>query len=501
MKQSRRNSLLRMTIQLLLLISLLLLSTMISFAVGAPDGSDHKLTIDGNLIQTSVPPYIENGRSLVPARAVFEAIGANVTWSPSDPNHVGISYANTQVSLTLNSPIAYVNGEEKKLDVPAKLHNNSTMIPVRFVSESLSFGVGYDVDQRIIQLTSPKVQPIYGSVEKVSYEDLQYFYRVEIDATEPIKVHQESTLSNPNRYILDLFGFTLNASINEKLVPSDESNNEVFSAIRSSQFTPDTVRVVVDLKDKQTGAITFSPDQKNMYIDFSKPYIANPSDPIEVPSDPIKPINKKPATLSEVLIVIDPGHGGNDPGSQGKANGTVILNEKDINLDIATRLNEKLQAAGLNTIMSRSGDHSASPNSKNALEDRIYRSNWANSINATLFVSIHNNSAGNVTSATGTETFYNETEGKTAYGISSKELAASVQKKLTAYLGTRNRGVKNGSELSVLRRTEMPAILMEGAFLSNPNDLQLMLTDSFRENYAKAVADAIIEYLNEMYQN
>ncbi|WP_206459879.1 N-acetylmuramoyl-L-alanine amidase [Anaerovorax sp. IOR16] len=504
MKQSRRNSLLRMTIQLLLLISLLLLSTMISFAIGSPDGSDHRLTIDGNLIQTSVPPYIENDRSLVPARAVFEAIGANVTWSPSDPNHVGISYANTQVSLTLNSPIAYVNGEEKKLDVPARLHNNSTMIPVRFVSESLSFGVGYDVDQRIIQLTSPKVEPIYGSVSKVSYEDLQYFYRVEIDATEPIKIYQDSTLADPNRYILDLTGFTLDASINEKLVPSDETNNEVFSAIRSSQFTPDTVRVVVDLKDKQTGAITLSPDEKNIYIDFSKPYIDNnndTSDPIEIPSDPINPVNKKPANLNEVLIVIDPGHGGNDPGAQGKSNGAVILNEKDINLDVATRLNEKLQAAGLNTIMSRNGDHSASPNSKNALEDRIYRSNWANSENATLFVSIHNNSAGNVTSATGTETFYNETEGKAAYGISSKELAASVQKKMTAYLGTRNRGVKNGSELSVLRRTEMPAILMEGAFLSNPDDLQLMLTDTFRENYANAVSEAIIEYLNEMYQN
>lgn len=499
MNELRRNSLLRMTIQLLLLFLLLLLSTIVAFGAGAPDGSDHRLTIDGKQITTPVPPYIENGWSLVPARAAFEAIGASVTWSPNDPNHVGIAYANTKVSLTLNSPVAYVNGKEEKLDVPARLHNNSTMIPVRFVSESLSFGVAYDADNRIIQLTSPKEHPNYGSIAKVTYEDQQYFYRIEINATEPITAHQQSSLANPNRYVVDLTGFTLGSTVSNTVLPSDGNSNEVFSSIRSSQFTPDTVRIVVDLKEQQNGSATLSSDQKTLYIDFSKPNPNEPVKPNEEPSDPQQPINKKPASLNELLILIDPGHGGSDPGSLGKVNGAVVLNEKDVNLDVATRLNEKLKAAGLNTQMTRSGDHFVGPNSTNAKEDLLVRSDLANSINATLVISIHNNSVNNVPSAHGTETLYNETEGKAAYGISSKELATLIQKKMVSYAGTYNRGAKSRPDLSILRRTEMPAVIIEGAFLSNENDLQLMLTDSYRENYATAVSEGIIEYLNGIF--
>lgn len=502
MNHLQKNLLLRISIRMLLLILMILISTVVTFAIGNTDGSDHRLTIDGTQLTTPVPPYIENGWSLVPARAVFEAIGASVNWSPDDPNHVGVSYANTEVSLTLNSPTAYVNGEEQQLDIPAKLHNNNTMIPVRFVSESLSFGVEYDADNRIIELTSPIIPPTYGSIAQVDYEDRDYFYRIEINATEAITTHLESYLADPNRYVVDLTGFTLDSEVNDAILAEDTSDNEIFSAIRTSQFTPDTVRVVVDLKNDELCAVTLSNDQKNLYLDFSKPVsneeIIIGEDPTN-PTNPIDKTNKKPASLSEVLIIIDPGHGGNDPGAQGKSNGNVVLNEKDINLDVANRLNKKLIAAGLTTMMTRSDDHSANSTSKNALEDRIYRSNWANSVNATLFVSIHNNSAGNIPSAKGTETFYSETESKSAYGLSSKQLATLVQNKMTTYLGTYNRGIKNGSKLSVLRRTEMPAILIEGAFLSNPNNLQSMLTDNFRENYATAAAEGIIEYLNEIF--
>ncbi|WP_324822051.1 N-acetylmuramoyl-L-alanine amidase family protein [Sinanaerobacter sp. ZZT-01] len=502
MKEIQKFSLLRISVQFLLFILLLLISTTTASAIGAADGSDHKLTIDGNLIQTTVPPYIESGRSLVPARAVFEAIGATVEWSSDNPNHVGIAYANTQVSLTLNSSTAYVNGEEKTLEVPARLHNNSTMIPVRFVSEALSFGVGYDVDQRIIQLTSPKIsQTTYGSIDKITYEDLQYFYRIAITSNDSIQTYQASTLSNPNRYVLDLTGFTLDSSVSEKILPPDVSNNAVFTAIRTSQFTPDTVRVVVDLLDKQTGSLTLSSDKKTLYIDFSKQYTSDaPVVPTKDPTTANGSPNKRPSTLNEVLILIDPGHGGIDPGSQGRSNGTVLLNEKDINLDVATRLNEKLSNAGFNTMMSRSGDHFVSASSKNAKEDLIARSDLANRSNITLVISIHNNSAAKAPSARGTETLYNETDEKSAYGISSKELATLIQKKMVSYAGTYNRGAKSRPDLSILRRTEMPAIIVEGAFLSNANDLQLMLTDTFRENYATAVSEAVVEYLSSLYQ-
>ena len=64
-------------------------------------------------------------------------------------------------------------------------------------------------------------------------------------------------------------------------------------------------------------------------------------------------------------------------------------------------------------------------------------------------------------------------------------------------MGTIDRQIRNGETLSVIRRAKMPAIIVEGVYLSNANDLALALTDAYRENYAKATATAIIKALNE----
>ena len=82
-------------------------------------------------------------------------------------------------------------------------------------------------------------------------------------------------------------------------------------------------------------------------------------------------------------------------------------------------------------------------------------------------------------------------------GISGTELAQNLQKILVSNLGLTDRGAKAKPELAVLRRTIMPAVIIEGAFISNPNDLEFMKTDEFRELYAKSVAKCIIEVLNE----
>lgn len=477
-----------------------------------PVATDFSISLDNKGLTSDVPVYAENNFSLVPARVIFENAGGTIAWD-GDAQKVTINYNSQKVELTVNSTTAYVNGKATAMNVPARLivvdpktGASRTMIPLRFVSESLSFKVDYYNDTRSIALTSPaKTEPEDSRVQITAVDSTRSgnMRIVTVHAASSLGEYSDLALTDPTRYVVDLQNTVLGTGVLENLSVSDSSSP--VTAVRSGQFDANTVRIVIDLSSKSTPTVNLSADKKMLTVTIPdlnssvQPPVTN--DPTVPPDDPTNtiPVNKKPSSLNEVLIVIDPGHGGAYPGSVGKLNGQTVLYEKEPNLDVALRLNKKLQAAGLNTVMTHETDSLCDPNAKTSSEDLISRSTFANEKNATLFISIHNNSADNIPNAKGTETLYNETEGKAAYGISSKELATRVQKNMIAYCGTTNRGAKSRPDLSVLRRTEMPAIIVEGAFLSNINDLQLLLSDDFREKYASAVADAVIEYLNELF--
>lgn len=88
-------------------------------------------------------PFIENNRTLVPLRAVFEVLNCNVEWN-NENNSAVVQYGTTKIIISPNSQIAYVNGIAKKLDTPAKLVNNRIMVPLRFISESINKTVIWD---------------------------------------------------------------------------------------------------------------------------------------------------------------------------------------------------------------------------------------------------------------------------------------------------------------------------------------------------------------------
>lgn len=114
------------------------------------------LEIDGQELDgLSIPPIILNGYTLVPAREVFEKIGANVEWV-SDIGQVYIKYNNNLVIIELDSQNAYVNGKKVKMDTEAKIINNKTMIPFRFVSEAFGFDVSWDNSTRTINIVTEK---------------------------------------------------------------------------------------------------------------------------------------------------------------------------------------------------------------------------------------------------------------------------------------------------------------------------------------------------------
>ena len=135
-----------------MLLSVLLLT----MSAGAVD-----LFVDTNKVESDTPPTIVDGRTLVPVRAIFEAIGATVTWDQATYTATGVK-GDIVVTIQIDNMTAYVNGEAKALDVPAQLINNRTMVPARFISESMGCEVTWYADNSTAAVANElKGQQIY----------------------------------------------------------------------------------------------------------------------------------------------------------------------------------------------------------------------------------------------------------------------------------------------------------------------------------------------------
>jgi N-acetylmuramoyl-L-alanine amidase len=184
---------------------------------------------------------------------------------------------------------------------------------------------------------------------------------------------------------------------------------------------------------------------------------------------------------SKILICIDPGHGGKDTGTIGPTG----LREKDANLDIAARLRDKLIAARFKVIMTRESDI-------NHTFDEI--TNFANSNNADLFISVHNNSHPSP-DMNGTQAFYCNQSPAT-----SNFLASCLSAKTIEQIGTCNRGVK-AADFKVLKNTRMISALVESVFMCNPNEEAELKDPGFRDRIATGIYNGIVEYLKTYGKN
>jgi N-acetylmuramoyl-L-alanine amidase len=176
------------------------------------------------------------------------------------------------------------------------------------------------------------------------------------------------------------------------------------------------------------------------------------------------------------LIVIDPGHGGKDPGAHG-----ANLTEAEINLIAAKELRKKLEGLGFNVYMTRESDKYVG----------LYnRPQIANDLNADAFISIHANAATN-TKAVGIENLYYPEEGFSL----KRELARSIQDKMIAYTGAVDRGIVERPNLVVTRETKMPSVIVEMGFLTNAEEEAKLMDPVYMDSLTNGMRDGLLQIL------
>ena len=454
---------------------LFLVGIMILSGTGMAFSADNCIAIqlDGKKVETDVNPIIEEGRTLVPYRALLESMGGKVSWEPEARMATAV-LGSRKVQVTIDNLTGFVNGITRGMDVPPRIINSRTMIPLRFVLENLNCTVDWDQQTRTVLINSPKIIKS-TEITDITLEETDTSYRIVAKGDGLIESTRTFAYENPQRYGIDIknalfLGGTGNLS----------EENEVFSKVRFSQFDDDTVRIVTDLKEKVAGKVSLSEDRTTLYIDFDKPKVnGNESE------------SQLDWRAAGKRIVIDIGHGGRDPGAEGKRNGNHVIWEKDLNLAIGLRLYELLENAGANVVLLRETDVAMSLYS---------RPEAANTLNADLLVSIHNNSSESP-KPNGTEVLYYSKNGEKDYGFTSQQIADFVQKEMVSSTGLADRGIKNAPQLALLNKSLMPAIIIEGGFLSHPGDLEVMVADDYPKIYAGAVANGLINALNATADN
>ena len=334
---------------------------------------------------------------------------------------------------------------------------------------------------------------------------------IDLDQTVIYKDHllkEDSVLKKPPRLYIDLSGAKLSPHLKEA-IPIETGH---LKRVRAGQYTPDTVRVVLDLESVTDYKIFPLSDPCRIVIDvLGAAHVVQHEESVKVPTE------QQPRSFT---IVIDAGHGGEDPGAVGPTG----LKEKDVVLKIAKKVKDKVKKKlGWKVVMTRDDDR---------FIPLVERTGIANSENASLFLSIHANACDDKR-VSGIESFIlGTTTDKDALRLAAKEnnispkqvsdlqviladlklnnphkvipsnrLADNVQKALVAslhkkYGKIRDLGVKKAPFL-VLMGAEMPSILIEVSFISNSMEEKRLRSS----RYIEALADSIVNGLKKFAQD
>lgn len=249
-------------------------------------------------------------------------------------------------------------------------------------------------------------------------------------------------LSGSDRLYLDVSGGTIDLPHDSVYV-----DNGIIARVRVGKQDSDTTRLVMDLDQPVKHSVRLSGDRRSIIIGLS------------------------PDEKEAERITLDPGHGGQDDGARGRR-----LREKELNLQVALRVQRMMEEAGLNVQLTRSRDVAV------MLRPRVAMGNHNHS---DVFVSIHANSCLDP-STSGIETYY--------FTPQSLPLARAVHRHLVRTLKRPDRGIRRNNFV-VVKYNDMPACLVEIGYLSNAREETLMATRDYQEKAARAITAGVKDYL------
>lgn len=625
-----------------------------------------KIEIDGKeMVPKDMPAVIINGRTMLPMRQIAQELGCEVNWNEA-AKQIYVMRGSDIIVFAVDSKIGYENGQEFTMDVPATIVNDRTMLPVRALADALHLNIKWDDPSRTVSIqsgdtvvkdepTAPESgQTTAGTltgIQTPSAKDADQIFTIQADA--PMGRY-EKTFVDDQKIVLDFYGA-------KSSLPSEitKTNSDIVTGIRTATHENNGdsfTRVVFDLSGKKDYEVTQSADKKNITISFGKTTVdkisavhsqnkdiitiggtgsfgasvamtadpqkiivtipncqSNLSDKINIadlqyvlegkvdtskgntvelvlavedlvqysyreenqnlileiypttlknmrydknanvlyldkkdkidtgsvkfedhyldgyfdvtlPGDyesdygygtydvkgtVVENIEvstkggnttfrfkqnrisayevtaegdsyairvKNPKEVYDKVLLLDAGHGGKDPGTSGNG-----MQEKNLNLTIAQKIAQKLQGSGIKVYMTRDRD---------VYPENSTRAKTANDI-ADLMVSIHMNSGPET--ANGTETLYQVHANDNGARLTSKQLAEILQGKVVSATGNTNRGAKLWTDVLILNRTTVPAVIVEVIFITNTGDALKISNPAYQDQVAQAIADGIQE--------
>ena len=482
-------------------------------------GSVFNLVVSNKkLNELPMPPIIFNDRALVPIREIFEEMGAKVSYEGSEQK-VEVEYGNTYIRMYINDNLAYVNGKKHSIpdNVVPKLISKAggetkTMVPVRFISETIGVDVNFVSEHETILVNSPEYDfslaqtptPTTEPETQKIIENVSYTVKgsnsiaVLVEGSTNINDYSDFKMTQPSRVVLDIPGFEMG-----HLADLEIDDVDGVAGIRLGADA-ERARVVIDI---DTGISSYDVEKvSDTDIEITvkttkatpatatpkpgrtpKPSASPTAKPTATPKPTPKPTPKwSAAPSSDRLIILDSGHGGKDSGAVGVLDEEPVY-EKELTLSIAKKVKEILVSRGYKVEMTRT---------KDVYLELTEPPRQANERNAALFASIHINSAENA-EANGVEVYYSELNNEDNYGTTSSVLAKNILSRMLYHMEAKNRGVKTADH-AVTKRCVMPAVLIEVGFISNEDEVAKMCTESYQQKAAQGIAEGIINTMKKI---
>ncbi len=369
----------------------------------------------------------------------------------TDPDRLVINIP--KAKYTSDKKQAYVNGNQINTINYVKSGTAGATITLSLNAQSQ-----YSISEAKGKLLLSVQKPTYRNIKYHNNGDRVYF------------TLKDAALTEGDEFLKELYAGAFDATGKKYVVTFLTGQADLGNGVMKIN---DQYLQSVEVKTNQeegTTSLTFNGTAKNTYFAYTRNNSGITSITI-----------LKPAAQTQKLVVIDPGHGG-------KATGAIYKNllEKDLNLDIAKRLNTLLEKKGVKTYMLREDD------SDIANYERAY---IANKLQAKLYLSIHNN-AMDSKNYSGTMTLYCPSKSNIIF--TGMSFANIIQQQMLSSLRTVNRKVIGRIDIIVHKATAMPSALAEVGFMTNSTDRSNLQRATFRQKAAQALCDSIVKSLKKV---